>query len=467
MKTKILFIITIIFTIVLNSLIIAQTNKLNEGSVFYDYAKFKNDSVSAYVEFYYSIILSALTPSKYEKDSVVTANIDLTIYNDSTNEKLYNLPIKFMSMINSDDINRENKYITGVKSFILNPGHYRFVVDAIDLQDTTNHYLTEFKITIINYEPERISLSSLEICSNIIEGSDNKNSYFYKNTYEVIPNPSLIFGEGLPMLFYYLEVYNLLKGDLSHPVILSVGIRDNQGNLKQVKQKQLSRKFNSIVEVGAFNITKLKSGVYQLTASVIDSVTGNGMVSSKKFFIYNTSIVDTTPMMRGDEGFLSSEFSVMSEEELDDKFAMAKYIASSEEISQWEKLTTLESKRQFLYKFWYVRNPDRLSPYNEAKDRYYERVNLANQRYSSNRVPGWKTDRGRVLLIYGEPSEIERFPNEMDSYPYEIWHYNQLEGGCIFVFGDLTGISQMNLLHSTYRGELRDDNWYNRIKKSR
>ena len=45
---------------------------------------------------------------------------------------------------------------------------------------------------------------------------------------------------------------------------------------------------------------------------------------------------------------------------------------------------------------------------------------------------GWKTDRGRVYVLYGEPSEIEKFPNQMDQKPYEIWHYNDIEGGVYF-----------------------------------
>ena len=56
---------------------------------------------------------------------------------------------------------------------------------------------------------------------------------------------------------------------------------------------------------------------------------------------------------------------------------------------------------------------------------------------------GWKTDRGRVLILYGEPNEIERFPNQMDKKPYEIWHYDDVEGGVIFVFADLSGFSFM------------------------
>jgi hypothetical protein len=67
--------------------------------------------------------------------------------------------------------------------------------------------------------------------------------------------------------------------------------------------------------------------------------------------------------------------------------------------------------------------------------------------------------------MYGEPDEIERFPSELDKKPYEIWHYNSIEGGVIFVFGDVTGFSNFELLHSTKRGELRDDNWMRKIQQ--
>ncbi len=76
---------------------------------------------------------------------------------------------------------------------------------------------------------------------------------------------------------------------------------------------------------------------------------------------------------------------------------------------------------------------------------------------------GWKTDRGRVYIMYGEPNEIERYPNQTQTRPYEIWSYYDLEGGVRFVFGDITGFADYQLLHSTKRGELRDQYWERRI----
>ncbi|HSD62676.1 MAG TPA: GWxTD domain-containing protein, partial [Ignavibacteriaceae bacterium] len=97
------------------------------------------------------------------------------------------------------------------------------------------------------------------------------------------------------------------------------------------------------------------------------------------------------------------------------------------------------------------------------KKEYFGRVEKANKLYTNIQRKGWKTDRGRVLLLYGDPSEIERYPNQVDTKPYEIWHYNDLEGGVIFIFADLTGFSDYQLVHSTKRGEIQDVDWQNRI----
>jgi len=153
----------------------------------------------------------------------------------------------------------------------------------------------------------------------------------------------------------------------------------------------------------------------------------------------------------------------MADEELDDLFNKSKYIATSADFDKFEKINTTEGKREFLYNFWKDKDNDVSTPVNEFYRNYFSRVNLSTQRYGSLSRVGWKSDRGRVFIIYGDPSEIERYPNQVDTKPYEIWYYNELEGGVMFVFGDLTGFSDYTLLHSTLRGELRDDNWLRRI----
>ena len=76
-------------------------------------------------------------------------------------------------------------------------------------------------------------------------------------------------------------------------------------------------------------------------------------------------------------------------------------------------------------------------------------------------------ERGRVLLTYGRPDEIVKTPVQRQGKPYETWTYNNLENGSIFIFADLRGFGQYELIHSTYSQELNNPNWENTLKEVR
>ncbi len=116
-----------------------------------------------------------------------------------------------------------------------------------------------------------------------------------------------------------------------------------------------------------------------------------------------------------------------------------------------------------MFNFWEARNNDPSQGKNQNYLDYVARVNKSNTRYAAMGKDGWKTDRGRIYIMYGEPSEIERYPNQPETRPYEIWNYYDIEGGVYFIFGDITGFSDYQLIHSTKRGELRDEYWPRRI----
>ncbi|HEX9933600.1 MAG TPA: hypothetical protein VGB38_00265, partial [bacterium] len=65
---------------------------------------------------------------------------------------------------------------------------------------------------------------------------------------------------------------------------------------------------------------------------------------------------------------------------------------------------------------------------------------------------------------YGKPSDIDRFPSSYQMVPYEIWSYDAIEGGVIFVFADLSGFKNYSLLHSTKRGEVYNPEYEAQLK---
>ena len=116
------------------------------------------------------------------------------------------------------------------------------------------------------------------------------------------------------------------------------------------------------------------------------------------------------------------------------------YIITNEERAAFRKLSTDDEREQFIEQFWERRNPNPGSPENEFKEEYYRRIAYANEHYASG-IPGWKTDRGRIYIMYGPPDEIEdhsmggtyqRPPEEgggqTATFPFEQWRYRYIEG---------------------------------------
>jgi GWxTD domain-containing protein len=116
------------------------------------------------------------------------------------------------------------------------------------------------------------------------------------------------------------------------------------------------------------------------------------------------------------------------------------YIVTPEERSTFLRLQTNEEREQFIEQFWQRRNPDPDSVENTFKEEHYRRIAYTNEHFASG-VPGWKTDRGRIYIMWGPPDEIESHPSggsydrpanegggETSTYPFEDWRYRYLEG---------------------------------------
>src|SRR5215831_9227261 len=85
------------------------------------------------------------------------------------------------------------------------------------------------------------------------------------------------------------------------------------------------------------------------------------------------------------------------------------YIITDEERKAFKKLQTDEERERFIEEFWRRRDPDPDTEENEFKEEYYERIAYANEHFASG-IPGWKSDRGRIWIMYGKPDERETHP---------------------------------------------------------
>jgi GWxTD domain-containing protein len=428
----------------------------------FDYAQFRFDSTANYVEFYYVFDQSKLLQVTKDNKSFVEAILRITIVDSSKSDTIVNNRWAIQHEVTESSGSSQS--LIGVISFILPKGNYYCTLEGSDLNVPKNRKSINESLRINPFRKNELSISDIQIASKMIQGSQNTNSVFYKNTFEITPIPNLVFSENQPVLFFYAELYNLNDDSYSiENFRLNEIILNSRGKVVLRKDKVLSRKTDTRVEVGSFVVAKLPTDTYTLIISVIDTTKNIGVNSSKRFFVYNPNVVEIDTSYGSLKPLLSSTFGAMSEEELDDIFAKSKYIASAVEIDKYSKLKGEDSKREFLFNFWNVRDDNLNTSENEFFYEYLKRIDISNQRFNSMQKQGWKTDRGRVYIIYGEPSEIERYPNQIESRPYEIWYYNDIEGGVYFIFADLTGFSEYTLVHSTKRGELRDENWGRRI----
>lgn len=433
----------------------------NKVDFEFDYAQFGYDTTSNYVEFYYSFNQASLTVVNTDSVDYIQGILHISITDSATGEFVVNNSWLAPNIIR--DSSDFNKSLIGAIGFVIGEGVYYCKLSGADAQDSLKTKTIDGYLRINPFLKLSASMSDLQLASNIIPQSTNKSSIFYKNTYEVTPMPTAIFGENQPVLFYYTELYNLSDESGSNNLRLNQLVFNSRDQLIIIKSKQIDRKIDSRVEVGTLHAYKLPTDTYTLVCTLIDSTANQGVSSSKKFFVYNPGVAYVDTFTQQTSSVLSTAFGVMSEEELDDLFSKSRYIATQAEIDQYDLLSNENGKREFMFNYWESRNNDPLNSESYSYLAYVKRVKESNAKYKAMGKEGWKTDRGRIYIMYGEPSEIERFPNKPQTRPYEIWSYYDIEGGVYFVFGDITGFSDYQVIHSTKRGELRDESWERRI----
>jgi GWxTD domain-containing protein len=132
-----------------------------------------------------------------------------------------------------------------------------------------------------------------------------------------------------------------------------------------------------------------------------------------------------------------------TQDDLNQAFEQMVYILPDDSLDLYEE-ASLEKQQEFFKRFWAQKDPNPNTEVNELMEEYFRRINYANREFSSFSQDGWRSDRGRILVKFGFPDDVERHPFEIDSVPYEIWRYYALRK--VFVFADKTGFGDYRLL---------------------
>src|SRR5580693_8537806 len=136
------------------------------------------------------------------------------------------------------------------------------------------------------------------------------------------------------------------------------------------------------------------------------------------------------------------------------------YIISPEERNAFLQLDTNEEREQFIEQFWLRRSSNPDLPDNDFKEEHYRRIAYANEHFASG-IPGWKTDRGRMYIMWGPADEVDSHPTggtydrpasegggSTTTYPWETWRWRYLEGigeNVILEFVDPSGSGEFHM----------------------
>jgi GWxTD domain-containing protein len=132
----------------------------------------------------------------------------------------------------------------------------------------------------------------------------------------------------------------------------------------------------------------------------------------------------------------------LAAKDLDAAIQQLQYIENAGEIDDIKAAPDEAEKRRRFLGFWQKRDPTPNTPRNEKMEEYYAKVEYANKHFA-HYIEGWRTDMGMVYIVFGAPNNVERHPFDIDSKPYEIWSYYDLNHELVFI--DATGFGDYRL----------------------
>ncbi len=354
--------------------------------------------------------------------------------------------------------------VLGVHTLFARPGMYTLTVVAYDSAAPATRDSIAIPYAVRDLNARRVQFSSLELGRTFRRAAANEVSSFIKGGIEILPNVTETYTDGGLLLSYYAELYHLDLVPENGAISVEASIYDGSGNMVYRRNMPVKRGVRAIAVAESLSVDALTSGVYRLylRAAVGNASGGIDTVYTRREFTVNNSAMPPLADPYNAPDFASSDFAGRAEAGLDSLFQLFSYVATDQEKATYAQLKGPEAKGAFLFAFWQT-GPRGVGQYTLRT--YYDAVERANSEFKTMYKQGWKTDRGRVLLQYGPYTRIDRHLFEVDSKPYYVWYYDEIEGGVQFYFVDISGFGDFKLVHSTARNETRDEMWYDHYAK--
>ncbi len=360
--------------------------------------------------------------------------------------------------------NRTESLQAGIKLFnklvmLVKPGVYSARLHVIDVVSKRSGEAFIDKIIVEPPKKNNISIGGPILAFDVQPVIDSLaiNMRLVRNSFYIIPNPVSMYSDKDTILYFYYELYNLDYDENSPSrVQLTFNILRNDSLYKHLGVRRIDKPGNSAALAESFPIKNWSTDLYQLLIIAKD-LSNNKTDTSINLF----RILSTEEVTLAKEKFeLRDPYNDLT---LESKINLITYIIDVQEKQALNRLSE-EGKINFLDQYWKDKKPkNRFGDDVTRKDliAYY---NFANKYFSEieDNSDGWYSDRGRVLMSYGQWDQrvIRDIPTRQS--PYEVWSYFGYKEGKIFIFEEKH--SYLQLVHSNVLGEVFDREWDEVIK---
>ena len=431
-----------------------------------DHACYRGRDSLMYVEVYASIQRSQLPYAR--TDTAFVAEFQLALELLLRGDVIAADTLYGFDTITDTSEMKSGQFFPHLFAFYIKPGRYEA---RATLKDDTGA-LIERKTLPVKVDfigEDSLSMSDIELACRV-KKTDQKTR-FWKNGLQVLPNPVNFYGTQLPLFYYYCEFYNFhFVPDASDSFLVDRQIRSAETGeiIRKFPPRKKQKVGTTAVEADGFPIAVLRTGTYLFQIKVTDLYDNRFASQEKKFWVYRPEDFEAGREHPIDTAFVGrlAEFTLpeMGEENAEIALEQMRYVLDAKELSRVRRLTS-DGKVQFMQEFWSQKaRQEGITPV-MARWNYFSRVKEANQRFSVfySKEDGWKTDRGRVYIQYGPPDLIDYKTANAQIPDHEIWYYDKIEGGVEFIFADRSGYGDLELVHSTKRGEIYDSNWKEKL----
>jgi len=313
--------------------------------------------------------------------------------------------------------NNPGYYDLSQKSFSLEPGTVMVEILYED-KESAKEFRISRRVVVKKYDAHQFGMSDVMLVSKM-DMREGRNHI----TPLIDPNVAGL-KDGFSLFFEVYNPFTFPTVDITYTITKRGGVVSHRSESQPIKVG--SNTFITTVASGDLTV-----GTYDIQTRIsrhADSTEEGKLAVSERPFVVE---------------WLSGGIPV-SINDLADAIEQLRYFAKSEDLDYIKRGETEDERRTRFEAFWEKNNPTHGSVPNRAMVSYYTRVAYANEHFR-HYIDGWKTDRGMVYIIYGPPSAVDRHPVDVESKPYEVWDYYDINKR--FVFTDETGFGDYRLLY--------------------